>query len=123
MWKKCSEGQSGNDCSENSAVTYNWKEALEEIYRINSNEGFAGYKDWRLPNIKELHSIIEKQCQSPAINLEVFPSESIELSGGFWSSSPNTWGAIWMAWFGGKGYVDFQQKPYSYNVRLVRGGK
>ncbi len=38
-----------------SAETFNWEEALD--YCVNLD--YAGYQDWRLPNAKELHSIVD----------------------------------------------------------------
>ena len=89
MWKRCLEGLSGNDCTTGGiGRRYTWQGALQVPEVLNAGAGFAGYKDWRLPNIKELHSIIELKCYEPAINLDVFPvpnTGSIDL----WSSSPH----------------------------------
>jgi len=38
-----------------SRKTMNWKEALEYAENLN----YAGYDDWRLPNVKELQSIVD----------------------------------------------------------------
>ncbi|SJM92265.1 DUF1566 domain-containing protein [Crenothrix polyspora] len=87
MWKKCSEGQQWNASSHTChffATAYNWQEALQQAQTVNSSAGFAGYKDWRVPNIKELGTLVEEQCVHPAINLSVFPTT---LGNGFWSSS------------------------------------
>ncbi len=121
MWKKCSEGQTGNDCAGGAIVRYVWKEALQRANGINLSGGFAGYKDWRLPNIKELFSIVSNQCNNPAINLSVFPNTP---SKGYWSSSPHAYQSS-KAW-----YVDFDYgesyengKSNSGYIRLVRGGQ
>lgn len=119
MWKKSSEGQA-DDCS-GSATTYTWREALMKAKYLNSNGGFAGYTDWRLPNIKELHSLVEERCYDPAINLSVFPNTPPGL---YWSSSPVAADSF-VAWS-----VDFlhgnDSLSYKINynyVRLVRGGR
>ncbi|MCI5228088.1 MAG: DUF1566 domain-containing protein, partial [Candidatus Electrothrix sp. AX2] len=72
MWKQCLEGLSGSDCATGSAESFTWQEALQQPGVINHAGGFAGYTDWRLPNINELISIVEEQCYNPAINLNRF---------------------------------------------------
>ncbi len=42
------------------------------------------YSDWRLPNIKELHTIVDYTMNSPAINPAVF---SFPKSQAHWSST------------------------------------
>jgi hypothetical protein len=81
MWKRCSEGQSGMDCENGSTInTFDWQQALDQAAAATD----AGYQDWRLPNIKELESIVEARCYDPAVNLTVFPNTP---SYRFWSSS------------------------------------
>ncbi|SJM92251.1 DUF1566 domain-containing protein [Crenothrix polyspora] len=122
MWKKCSEGQKWNVARHTCnlfAATYTWQQALRRAQALNSKAGFAGYKDWRVPNIKELNTLVEEQCAHPAINLRVFPTTSIQ---GFWSSSPTDYDNYDVAWnvnfnngsSGGNGDIDEGQ------VRLVR---
>lgn len=43
-----------------------WQEALDFIAALN-NSGFAGQSDWRLPNRRELRSLIDHQQRRPAI--------------------------------------------------------
>lgn len=77
MWKQCSEGFSGDGCLTGRMQNAFWDATLNSIKTLNEGNGFAGYKDWRLPNIKELHSIVEAQCYRPAVNLDVFPNTQI----------------------------------------------
>ncbi len=69
MWKKCTEGLSGAQCETGTASLNIWEPALQAA----SNSTFAGYDDWRLPNLPELSSLIETGCHSPAINDVQFP--------------------------------------------------
>ncbi|MFC1795733.1 DUF1566 domain-containing protein [Pseudomonadota bacterium] len=117
MWKQCVEGLSGVGCASGTVSKFTWQEALQ---RANVHS-FAGYDDWRLPNIKELSSIIERSCYDPAINLSVFPNGP---SSSVWSGSPyaddtnDAWGVL----FNG-GYDVLRLRTDSYSVRLVRGGQ
>ena len=121
MWKQCVEGQSGSDCASGSAKTFTWQQALQRAQTVNSSGGFAGASDWRLPNIKELSSLVEQQCWEPTINLTRFPHAS---SDGLWSSSAVA-GSTDGAWFVdfGYGYTFWDSKGYSYRLRLVRSGQ
>ena len=69
MWKQCSEGQSGATCS-GVPVALTWGNALSAA----SNSSFAGFNDWRLPDVKELRSIVDTRREHPAIDAAAFPS-------------------------------------------------
>jgi len=116
-WKRCSEGLSGTACETGAALTFTWQEAL----KAGEESRFAGKKDWRLPNIKELNSIIERQCTMPAINEIVFPATPTMS---FWSSTPynNNPAFAWNVYFP-YGISDGNNKDYRFFVRLVRGGE
>lgn len=81
MWQKCQIGLSEDDCSVGSDVLHTWFEALTEA----STNTLAGYDDWRLPNHKELLSIVEQRCVAPAINTTYFPNTT---SDNFRTSTP-----------------------------------
>lgn len=125
MWKQCLEGLSGTDCATGTATTFTWQQALQQPGVVNAN-GFAGYTDWRLPNIRELRSIVEEQCSSPAINATRFPNTlpNTWISPFVWSGSPNA-SASYYAWNvsfynGDSGTID---RNYDGAVRLVRNAK
>ena len=117
MWKQCVEGLSGPDCASGSAKTFTWQQALQQAQAVNSGS-FAGFSDWRVPNIKELLSLVEHQCSSPAINLTRFPNASNHW---VWSSSAVA-GRTAYAWgvkFG-YGYTVWSFKSYGHQLWLVR---
>lgn len=91
IWKRCVEGQTwnGSTCT-GTAASYTWGQALA----LADNATFVGRSDWRLPNLKELTSIVEEACYDPAIDLAVFPNTQSEW---FWSASPDAYYADY-AW-------------------------
>lgn len=117
IWKKCLYGQTGSDCTGGTLEMHNWTAALG----LPSQETSAG---WRLPNIKELQSLVEEQCFQPAINETIFPNTPAVSN--VWSNSPD--GS--MAWYvtfngtGADGYgntlVAAQSSSTNMHVRLVR---
>jgi len=119
MWQQCSAGLSGADCADGVVQSFKWDQALQHVENLNATTGFANYTDWRLPNIKELVSLVEEACDSPAINLNHFPNTTHSK---YWSSSPLIGQYTTLAW-----YVRFYD-GYSHNmsrssdgfVRLVR---
>ncbi len=121
MWKQCLEGVSGDGCDIGTPDEFTWKQALVQPDMINGGVGFAGNHDWRLPNIKELRSIVEEQCNSPAINLLRFPNTPDSV---VWSSSPafeysysenDTWGVYFFI-----GEVYDYERDSKHHLRLVR---
>ena len=124
MWKRCSEGQLGLECNSGTdvftagdPVDFDWDESLQYIENLNSSGGYAGYSNWRLPNRKELESLVEESCFSPAININQFPNTPNSF---YWSSSryPSNTIFAWGVSFGdGNSFPSFStQVP----IRLVR---
>jgi hypothetical protein len=62
--------------------TFNWPEALQRAVLDKT----GGHTDWRVANIKELHSLIDERLHNPAIDVTVF--HPIQPQSVFWSSSP-----------------------------------
>lgn len=108
MWKHCAEGKSGVQCKEGEVLEMNWAEALLYMSEHNT-DGASGYNDWRLPNIRELSTLVESQCAHPAINSEIFPNT---LPSHFWTSSPYHFYTHY-SW-----YVDFGYGSPTYDERI-----
>ncbi|MCI5158113.1 MAG: DUF1566 domain-containing protein [Candidatus Electrothrix sp. AUS1_2] len=130
MWKRCSEGLSGENCEEGKAEKYNWNDAVKRFKDVD----YAGYSDWRLPTIDELKTLVycskgaDKKydwcndgSESPTINQQAFPNTE---NWAYWSGSPNAnlstsaWGVIF-------NYGDSSDSSRYSNlaVRLLRGGQ
>lgn len=117
MWQKCQLGLSGSNCDSGNAIQYTWQQALEQA----DSSSVAGYSDWRLPNHKELLSIVEQRCFLPSINTTYFPNTSRSY---FWSASPSAVGSS-RAWYVGfyYGYSFSVNRVGGLSVRLVRFGQ
>ncbi len=119
MWMRCALGQNWNGATcTGSAQAYTWRAALQAA----EGSSFAGYSDWRLPDIKALGSIVEQACVSPAINATVFPATPLDW---FWSASPyaDHVSYAWRVHFH-LGHVGIHNKTSpARRVRLVRGGQ
>ena len=113
--------------------TYTWLDALDYVAGLNAmngGAGFAGYNDWRLPNVKELLSIVDYSRADPPIHPAFGPTRSIFDWSGYWSST--SWaafysgGAAWMVDFAehftrGAGVAAYSKASW-FHVRAVRGG-
>ncbi len=87
MWMRCSLGHTwtGETC-EGDTLRASWEKTLNAVQELNKNGGFAGYTDWRVPNMKELGTIVERSCVYPAINMEIFPTTELWY---YWASTPS----------------------------------
>jgi hypothetical protein len=65
-------------------IPMSWQEALEFINRMNMERVF-GFNDWRLPNRRELRSLMSYQSKKPALP-EGHPFVNI-FSGWYWTST------------------------------------
>jgi len=129
MWEKLSDDGTIHDKDN----TYAWDNAFAvKIAVLNARSGFAGHTDWRVPNYKELISIVNLQKWSPSVS-EAFntactpgctvTSCSCTQSSYYWSSSsyaftPNF---AWSVFFNvGASYANLKTSYHA--VRAVRGG-
>jgi hypothetical protein len=132
QWMRCSIGQrwNGTACiGHPSRMT--WNEAMPNgKHKVWTK--FAGYDDWRLPDIDELKTIVYcsskaiepsgRRCDgnyhSPTIDLKAFPNAP---STDFWSASPDARDSFdaWYIYLD-DGSISTMTKNSDYAVRLVR---
>jgi hypothetical protein len=98
---------------------------------------FAGHHDWRVPNAKELQSIVNYNVVNPAVTPAFHGAScgscssladaacSCTQSNNYWSSTtyalPGILDGAWVVYFA-NGTVVFNVKTSTYFVRAVRGG-
>ena len=96
------------------AGTKTWQGAINYCAGLT----LAGKSDWRLPNVRELHGIVDKS-ESLGINPDVFAASPSNF---FWSATSHA-GVIshgWRVGFFAGGYVQLWEKSSVYYVRCVR---
>jgi hypothetical protein len=142
-WMKQDDNDSG-DCASSpdyldKDCTFTWDEAFAFVAQLNTGTCFAGHCDWRLPNVKELQSIVNYENVNPAVSAE-FDTEcvagckvddpenpenecSCTAAAGYWSSTSfalnpsSAWGVGF-----NDGSVGSGGKNFGFGVRAVRGG-
>jgi Protein of unknown function (DUF1566) len=116
VWKRCSAGQvwNGSTCIGTASIF------THELAIAHA----TGQASWRLPNVKELSSIVDSSRINPSIDIVAFPNT---LSQVYWTSSPfapNTTFALHVDFSKGivkNGVFDNSgNRMNSYYVRLVR---
>jgi hypothetical protein len=108
---------SGSTCA-GTALTFTHELALVRAVTVSTNTQVA----WRLPNIKELASIIVINLGNPAIDPAVFPATPGSF---FWSASPYVGNSaqVGIVHFGDGGIGNLARYYGSSYVRLVRAGQ
>ena len=94
-----------------------WTEAINHCESLT----FATHSDWRLPNIKELTSLVDDSKTSPAIDTNVF--EHTTSTTAYWSSTTSAGTANYAWYVGSRGNQERYLKSVSYYVRCVRVGQ
>lgn len=119
-------------------VGLNWEEALDWVYQKNQ-ENYLGYNDWRLPNAKELQSIVDytrspQTTNSAAID-PIFQVTPIIVEGGetnypfYWTNTTHADGppdhqfvkAVYVAFGEALGFMEVPPNSGNYVLMDVHG--
>jgi len=105
MWQK-----------EDDNTTRTWEQALSYCEGLE----LSGHSDWRLPNIKELRSIVDSSANNPAIDAVYFPNADLS---DYWSSTTDPGNSAWRVGFNIGDVHGGSNKSTGFFVRCVRGGQ
>jgi hypothetical protein len=132
VWEKLSDDGTVHDKDN----LYTWDNAFRVHVAALNAMAFAGHADWRLPNARELESIVNYQNVGPSVsslfNYKCAPgcqatACSCTASGYYWSSTSSV-SDPWRAWYVGFYYGGMDAwglsggKSDAAFVRAVRGG-
>jgi hypothetical protein len=101
----------------NTPAPMTWANAIASCEALN----YAVYGDWRLPNVKELQSIVDYGRANPTIDQTYFPNTQSNI---YWSSTTflaSTISVFTVHFYYGD--VDMYMKSENLWVRPVRGGQ
>jgi len=117
VWRRCAEGMSwnGSTCTGYDATAFTHEAALQRAAAEAAGSG----KAWRLPNIKELSSLVD-WTRTPGFDPTAFPATPANPC---WSATPNFGDTsyVWVIEFNtNEVYREYRGVPRT--VRLVRAG-
>ncbi|MET0232354.1 MAG: DUF1566 domain-containing protein [Rhodanobacteraceae bacterium] len=121
MWDQCLLGQDHANACAGPGDPYTWQQGLAAAESLDAQR-WLGHDDWRLPNVRELRSLVERACVQPGIDTNVFlnaPTAPAVLTSSTYPGLPS---AVWVVGFDSGGYVATFGKGLDHRVRLVRAG-
>jgi len=128
VWEKLSD----DDTIHDKDTAYTWLDAFSTKVAMLNADSFAGFTDWRVPNVNELQSLVDYGAAYPAIDAAfntncaatcTVSTCSCTQSGAYWSSSTyeDIPSIAWVVYFH-DGYAVGYLKANNGYVRAVRGG-
>jgi len=116
MWLRFAYGQEWrNEMAIGSAMPLTWNSAIKQVRYFKDHYfmlDYAEYKDWRIPTIDELKTLVNNQ--ESRIDNDVFPNNPAYS----WSSSSTSDGAYYMIFSSGKSSTSHKNDLNA--IRLVR---
>lgn len=132
MWEKLDDSNLGGLAGIHDwDNTYTWADSFVKVSDLNANT-FAGYTDWRMPNVAELVSLFDRSTGNPSID-PIFHTGCVpgcttatcsctrvndHNSSTTYTDDPKR---AWVVSFIG-GSIGASNKTFSYRVRAVRAG-
>jgi c(7)-type cytochrome triheme protein len=123
-WQRCAVGQrwTGATCEDEGIKAqirswFSWDDALGEVQRLQSR---VEYRGWRLPTVQELRTLIDRRCNDPSTNLEVFPRAP---AWPFWTATSyrDNLDYAWQIDFRNGEVNSHLKATTSYHIRMVKG--
>lgn len=116
-WQKCSRGKNNDSTCSGTATTATWQTALQYCDALTLGN-FANAGNWRLPNVTELLTLVDRSVFSPAISASFFPATT---TGNYWTSTTNynSTATAWAIDFVLGGSTPSGAKTASNSVRCV----
>lgn len=114
VWQRCPLGQSWSGTACTGAATWlDWPSAMAAAKSAATSSGLP----WRLPNIKDLNSLVDRTQFAPSMDRAAFPWPQ---SLGLWSSTPasDLAGEVWVSdtLYGNAYHFD---RNYGFNAALL----
>jgi phage baseplate assembly protein gpV len=122
MWHQ--SGSGGDDIMFGDCPS-SWDEAKEWVEDLNS-EGYAGYRDWRLPTVDEAVSLLESSKKNGDMYIDpVFSKKQRGIWTGDWTGDvcDGRHSAWFVYFYNGHVYLDNPSNRFNYCVRPVRSMK
>jgi len=113
MWEKCDFGKATTTCA-GAASTFSFANASTTCKNLR----LVSQSDWRIPQVAELDTIVDRTKQNPSINGTYFASTTIQWH---WTNEPrvSTPANGWVVMFD-EGSVSDDVKTVAYPIKCVR---